>query len=192
MTDDPSEAGSEEANWRTADPPAAPAVGPADSQAPSAWTDDATPAVPGPAPQGAIDAATPPATAAPVAPRYWELPAEPSAPASFGPPDDPLPGAIEIVGRGIDLNVALSGEVRRASIYVGLLYLLVFAPFLAIVAAASVQSQGFDWILEGITTGGGGFLPTLGIPGSSTFLFAALCAGAISLDTQLIALALTG
>ncbi len=141
----------------------------------------------------------PSAPAAPVGPSYWELPPEPAPAAPFGPPDDPPPGAFEIVGRGIDLNVTLSGEVRRASIYIGLLYLLVFAPILVIVAAASIQSGGLDWILDGFTTTGGGFtttgggfLTTLGVAGNSTFLFAALGAGAISLDTQLIALALTG
>jgi hypothetical protein len=134
-------------------------------------------------------AAAPPVP--PIPPRYWQLPPEPSQPEPFRVPQEAPPGAFEIVGRGIDLNVALSGEVRRASIYVGVLYLLVLAPILAIVGVASIRSGGFDWILEGITTGGG-FLQVLGVAGSLTFMFAAFCAGAISLDTQLIALALTG
>jgi hypothetical protein len=177
MTDDGRDLGAGEAAWPAPHAPASPTQ--PTEEDPDAETDAET----------GVDHVIAAAPAA--APSYWQLPPEPSRPEPFGEPDGPPPGAIEIVGRGIDLNVALSREVRRTSIYVGMLYLLAAAPILAIVAVASVQSGGFDWILDGVTTGGG-FLTTLGVAGNSTFLFAALCVGAISLDTQMMTLALAG
>jgi hypothetical protein len=59
-----------------------------------------------------------------------------------------MPGARAVVGRGLDLNVAASAEVRRASVYIGLLSLLSVGPIAATLWAFSARQGGLDWLQE--------------------------------------------
>jgi hypothetical protein len=59
-----------------------------------------------------------------------------------------MPGTLAVVGRGLDLNVAASAEIRRASVYVGLLSLLSVGPIAATLWAFSARQGGLDWLQE--------------------------------------------
>lgn len=114
----------------------------------------------------------------------------PSAPAVAA-----MPGVMATVGRGLDLNVAASAEIRRASLYVGLLSLLALGPIAAIGWALSVHEGGLEW-LEQIAAGS----VATTIPVSSTFellsfvvLFLGFsCFVAVAVDAQLLAAILIG
>jgi hypothetical protein len=121
-------------------------------------------------------------------PSYWEQPppAEPvpTLEESFRPP-----GAVEIISRGIDLNVSQSAQVRRASIYAGLLFLAAMGPIAALVLAHSIRVGGFDWIVDVAERR---VALDLGPLAPLVILLGGLAAVAISVDIQLIAVALIG
>lgn len=107
------------------------------------------------------------------------------------PPDPSPPRAVDVVGRAIDLNLGASAQIRRGSIYAGLLFLAAIGPLAALVVAHSIRAGGFDWITDLIASG-----PTtrvdLGPFAGVVLIIAVVCAVAISVDVQLIALAVMG
>ena len=120
-----------------------------------------------------------------------------SEPATGEPlPSTPaMPSTLAIVSRGLDLNVAASAEIRRASLYVGLLWLLSAGPIAAVVWAFSAHQGGFDW-LRTLATGHDLLL----VPVGSAFEWLSLvvvivgfaCLVSISIDAQLVATILIG
>ena len=64
------------------------------------------------------------------------------APTPATPPFD-LPTARQVAGRGLQLALEASGDIRRASIYVGLLVFAVAAPFVMVVIANLPAFSGF-------------------------------------------------
>ncbi len=104
--------------------------------------EDGPPSISDAAPSAAVDATAEMASElGPVdAPAPDQLPPAPeSAPA-------PIPGAWATLGGGLDLSLAASRELRRASLYIGLLALLLVGPFAVIVLAFADAQGGFDWI----------------------------------------------
>ena len=140
---------------------------------------------------GPAEAPEPPAT--PEAPEPPAAPAEP--PPEAAPAISAMPGMREIVGRGLDLNVAASAEVRRASVYVGLLALLAVGPIAVLLWAFAAQQGGFEW-LQRLAAG----LPPEFVPVWSPFglLFGLVlmigfsCFLAVTVDAQLLATILIG
>jgi len=59
-----------------------------------------------------------------------------------------LPGVRSTLGRSLDLSLSASRELRRASLYFGLLMLATVGPFVAIVLAFGSAQGGFDWIAD--------------------------------------------
>ena len=122
------------------------------------------------------------------------LPSEPATVEAL-PSTPTMPSTLAIVSRGLDLNVAASAEIRRASLYVGLLWLLSAGPIAAVVWAFSAHQGGFDW-LRTLATG----QELLLIPVGSAFEWLSLvvvivgfaCLVSISLDAQLVATILIG
>jgi len=108
----------------------------------------------------------------------------PDVPRAAGPMDPP--GAVEIVARGVDVNVQLSGEIRRRSIFVGLLFLAAIGPIALVAIAHSAATGGFDWLVELVQRQDLGGEPVR----YATVIVAlgALAAGAISVDVQLMAI----
>lgn len=134
------------------------------------------------------DGAPPPPTAT-----YWERPNEPwfarDAPVpAVGPAGGPPPRALEIVGRGVDLNVALSREIRWASLLIGLLFLAAIAPIVLAAVGYALGAGGIDWVESFGPEEIAGIDPAV-------LVVATLGLGAVaalSVDAQLVALALTG
>ena len=124
-------------------------------------------------------------------------PAEPPLASTPGAPAPvvTMPGTLAIVSRGLDLNVAASGEIRRASLYTGLLTLLSLGPIAAVLWAFSARQGGLEW-LQRLARG----LPTEFVPIGSGFgeLFAVIlllgfsCVIAVAVDAQLLATVLIG
>ena len=122
------------------------------------------------------------------------LPSEPATVEAL-PSTPTMPSTLAIVSRGLDLNVAASAEIRRASLYVGLLWLLSAGPIAAVVWAFSAHQGGFDW-LRTLATG----RELLLIPVGSAFgllsfvvvIVGFACLVSISLDAQLVATILIG
>ena len=145
---------------------------------------------PGEAP---IRAADVPATAvAEPSPQTAEPATQPLPPPARAPA---MPGTLAVVGRGLDLNVAASSILRRASLYIGLLTLLAAGPIAAIAWAFSARQGGFEWLRDLLVFGepplivaGPGF-------GLSVLVAVSLgfgCLAALSVDSQLLALTLIG
>jgi hypothetical protein len=99
------------------------------------------------------------------------------------------------VGRGLDLNVSASAQIRRASIYVGLVSLLSIGPIVAVLWAFAASQGGFEW-LQRLARG----LPPGFVPVNSAFgvLFALVlilgfgCFLALTVDAQLLGTILIG
>ena len=73
-------------------------------------------------------------------------------PAAEAPPTiRPMPRARATVSGGLDLSLLASGELRRASLYIGLLTLLLVGPFVVTVLAFGAVQGGFDWIPEALS-----------------------------------------
>jgi len=95
------------------------------------------------------------------------------------------PGAVEIVARGLDVNVQLSAEIRRLSIFIGLLVLAAIGPIALIAIAHSAAVGGFDWIGDLLDQKQ---MPTALAPfGSLIFILGVLSAAVLSVDVQLMA-----
>ncbi len=121
------------------------------------------------------------------------IPIDTTAPIEI--PSPRPPGALEIVGRGIDLNVSLTREIRRMSLFIGGLFLAAIGPIAAIVIVRSIRIGGFEWLI-GPLTGFGGLTPGaragLGPLAAIALFFGIVCLVAISVDVQLMATALLG
>ena len=109
------------------------------------------------------------------------------------PPDgsEPVPappGSVEIVGRGLDLNIAASAAIRRASFYAGGMYLLLLGPvaFVFALLTARYGPELIDAIL-------GGDVRRLAIdlgPAPGALIIGGLAVAAVSVDVQNVAAAL--
>ena len=137
--------------------------------------------------------------------RYWVLPDPPTAfdplePTSATPVAGEsvaapvMPGTLAIVSRGLDLNLAASGRIRRASVYIGLMWLLSAGPIAAVLLAFSARQGGFEW-LQRLDSGRLRLVPV----GSSFGLLFVLvvfvgivCLVLLSVDAQLLATILIG
>jgi hypothetical protein len=134
-------------------------------------------------PAASVDqAALPPAAAAP--------------PAGSAPPLAPaMPGTLATVSRGLDLSVAASAEIRRTSVYIGVLWLLSIGPLVTVLWAYAARQGGLEWLRQLAA----GSRPDLVSVDSSFvfFLFLASvfgvgCLLALSADAQLLATILIG
>lgn len=78
-----------------------------------------------------------------------EAAAAESGPAPAAPPErGPLPGAWATLGGGLDLSLSANRELRRASLYIGVLTLAMVGPFALIVLAFGASQGGFEWIQD--------------------------------------------
>lgn len=59
-----------------------------------------------------------------------------------------MPRVFATLGRGLDLSLSASRELRRASLYIGLLTLGLLGPFVAILVAYGAAQGGFDWVVD--------------------------------------------
>jgi hypothetical protein len=106
-----------------------------------------------------------------------------------------MPGTLATVSRGLDLNIAASSVIRRASLYVGVLTLLAAGPIAAIAWAFSARQGGFEWLRDLLVFGEAPLIRAG--PGFGLFAVVAValgfgCLAAISVDAQLLALGLIG
>lgn len=77
------------------------------------------------------------------------LDAEPGTePEQVPPPPGPVPGALATLGGGLDLSLSANRELRRASLYMGLLTLAMAGPFVIVILAFGAVQGGFDWVLD--------------------------------------------
>src|SRR5439155_867198 len=91
----------------------------------------------------------------------------------------------------IGLNLGGSAQIRRASIYAGLLFLAAIGPLAALLVAHSIRAGGFDWIIDLIALGRTARVD-LGPFAGLVVIVGVGCAIAISVDVQLLAIALIG
>lgn len=75
-----------------------------------------------------------------------EVPPREAPPPEAPPPPRPMPGAWATVGGGLDLSLSANRELRKASLYIGLLTLFLVGPFVITVLAYGAVQGGFDWI----------------------------------------------
>ena len=107
--------------------------------------------------------------------------------------DDPEPapsppGSIEIVGRGLDLNMAASAAIRRASLYAGGMYLLLLGP-VAFVFALLTARYGPE-LVDSILSGDVRRLTVDLGPAPFALILGGLAVAAVSVDVQNVAVAL--
>jgi hypothetical protein len=117
------------------------------------------------------------------------VPARPPSPTTTA-----MPGTRAVVGRGLDLNVAASAEIRRASVYIGLLTLLCVGPIAAVLWAFSVRQGGFEW-LQRIASGSRATFvvdPGFQLVFVLVLLIGFVCLLSVVADAQLLATILIG
>lgn len=118
------------------------------------------------------------------------------APVTAPPPErGPLPGAWATLGGGLDLSLSANRELRRASLYIGLLTLAMAGPFALIVVAFGASQGGFDWIQAIVL----GYAPDLVPvdPSVGTYLLISGCIAlvgllAVGIESQIMAAAILG
>jgi hypothetical protein len=111
--------------------------------------------------------------------------AEPLETDTVAPREAPLPGALEIVGRGLDLDLAASATIRRASFHAALMYLLLLGP-VALIIALLIARYGIDFFADVVSGTIPPFMLDLGAaPGA--ILIGGFAAAAVSVDIQNIA-----
>ncbi|HEX5823227.1 MAG TPA: hypothetical protein VFY18_02100, partial [Candidatus Limnocylindrales bacterium] len=106
-----------------------------------------------------------------------------------------IPGARAVLGRGLDLNVAASGEIRRASVYIGVLSLLSVGPIASVLWAFSAQQGGFEWLrrlARGLSPEFVPVGPGFGELVSAILIIGFLCLLSVVVDAQLLAAILIG
>ena len=106
-----------------------------------------------------------------------------------------MPGTLGIVSRGLDLNVAASAEIRRASLYIGLLSLLSLGPIAATLWAFSARQGGFEWLqrlARGLRPDFVPVGPGFGELFAVILLIGLACLLAVTVDAQLLATILIG
>jgi hypothetical protein len=119
----------------------------------------------------------------------------PPAGAGLSPAVSAMPGTLATVGRGLDLNVAASAEVRRASIYVGLMSLLSLGPIVAVIWAFSFRQGGLEWLerlADGLNPRFVPVDPAFGILFTLVLIIGLGCFLALTVDAQLVATVLIG
>jgi hypothetical protein len=124
------------------------------------------------------------------------LPEPPPQPGESPQPAEPraMPGTLAIVGRGLDLNVTASARIRRASVYIGLAWLLAAGPVAAVTLAFAAHQGGFEW-LQSLASGDAQIVP-IGPYFATLFLVVVFiglgCLLALSIDGQIVATVLIG
>lgn len=120
-------------------------------------------------------------------PQPPEPPEPPEGPEGPEPAPSP-PGSIEIVGRGLDLNIAASAAIRRASFYAGGMYLLLLGPvaFVFALLTARYGPEIIDAILNGDVRRLAGDLG----PAPGALIIGGLAVAVVSVDLQNVAAAL--
>jgi hypothetical protein len=124
------------------------------------------------------------------------LPEPPPQPAESPQAAEPraMPGTLAIVGRGLDLNVTASARIRRASVYIGLAWLLAAGPVAAVTLAFAAHQGGFEW-LQSLASGDAQIVP-IGPYFATLFLVVVFiglgCLLALSIDGQIVATVLIG
>jgi hypothetical protein len=109
-------------------------------------------------------------------------------------PGDP-PGTIAIVARGIDLNAGMSGEIRRASLFAGAMFLLTVGPMVALLIGVIVRAGSLEGIVDAIELGEPGSLRSifgLGRFGPLVIAVGMSCFIAVWIDLQIVATAIVG
>jgi hypothetical protein len=183
---DPASPAGSQAGWPPMPTPVAPPV----SEEPGSWPPPA-----GPPP--AVPTWPPPNTGDP-RPAGWAQWVPDEAPISsvpIGDPPGPPPASFSIVTRGIDLNAGMSSEIRRASLYAGLMYFLTLAPIAALLIGVIVRAGSLQGIIDSIQLGGGGGLVRglgFGQFGGLVVAIGTICFLLVSVDLQLVATAIIG
>jgi hypothetical protein len=95
-------------------------------------------------PQSETDAGVVPGLDRPADPGLEPSPPQPAV--AVTPAAAEMPGTLATVSRGLDLNVAASREIRRASLYIGVLWLLSIGPIAATLWAFAAKQGGFEWL----------------------------------------------
>lgn len=118
---------------------------------------------------------------------------EPTAGAAAAqPPEDAhgsaVPGAVEIVSRAIELNIAASSAIRRASLYAAGMYLLLLGPA-ALILGLALGSDGLGALGDIVSGDVGEALPQVG-PIQGSILIGSIATLAVTLDLQIIAIAM--
>ena len=130
---------------------------------------------------------TPGASAAP------DVAEPPAAPAP--PPRAPAPGAWWTLGRGLDLSLSATRELRKASVYIGILTLGLVGPFVIIVLAFAAAQGGFDWVEDAILGIPPDLVPVDDSVGTYLLLSGLIALGGlfvIGVESQIMAAAILG
>lgn len=114
-----------------------------------------------------------------------ERPPEPPEPPE---PATSTPGSVEIVSRGLDLNIAASAAIRRASLYAGGMYLLLLGP-VAFVFALLTARYGPE-LIDAILSGDVRRLAIDLGPAPGALIIGGFAVAAVSVDVQNVAVAL--
>lgn len=125
-----------------------------------------------------------------------ELPGPTEPPGGLGPtepnelpePAPSPPGSVEIVTRGLDLNIAASAAIRRASFYAGGMFLLLLGP-VAVVFALFTARYGPE-LIDAILSGDARRLAMDLGSAPAALLIGGLAVAAVSVDVQNVAAAL--
>jgi hypothetical protein len=108
------------------------------------------------------------------------------------PPSARIPGAVEIVSRGLDLNLAISGQLRRFSLYVGAMFLVTLGPIAAVLGAITVRLGSVDWLVQSFEDRRAVILDLDVGPAPVVLAVGGLCVLAVSIDVQNLAAAIIG
>jgi hypothetical protein len=149
----------------------------------------------GPSKPPAADLSEPP-TVDPFATSPELAAAEPGTePVQVPPPPGPLPGAWATLGGGLDLSLSANRELRRASLYIGLLTLGLVGPFVIVILAFGAVQGGFDWVMDAML----GLQPDLvpvdpGVEGSLIISGIVALVGlfVVGIESQIMAAAILG
>jgi hypothetical protein len=117
----------------------------------------------------------------------------PAGPLAERPLAERPPGVRQIIGRSLDLALASSSEIRRASLYVGLLTLALAGPAVVLFLVFARQQGGLEEAVESFSSRFGvpirsGVLAPLGV----SALFASLGLFGVIVEAQIIVTAILG
>jgi hypothetical protein len=124
-------------------------------------------------------------------PASGEAATTPPALATFEAATPARVSAREVLGRGFDLNLAASREIRSSAVLIGLLTLAAAAPVAAIVVAVISHFGGIDAIATGIAPPGVGLVTVIArnLAGLAAIL-GAVNVVALAVDSQLLGVTL--
>lgn len=158
---------------------------------------------PDPAAVAAVDAAPPDADGAPpdadAPPAADATPqgadATPSAAALEAPEPDLAPtepvGLRQTLSASLDAAVASSSQIRNASIYIGLLFLLLAGPGVLSIVATGASVGGFDWLIDLLAGVPSRSLGPADLSGAFAGLMTIALLGLLALNVDAIAIAVT-